>query len=215
MKIDWHKHRSFIYGTWEPKVVNAVVEVVSPGMIALDAGAHSGFYTLLLSKLVGPDGLVISFEPLPVNFQILQENILLNNCSNIEAVNQALVERPGELELALPDSNSSLLAGPAVHQSSNGSIFVPAISVDDFVRERKLPVHFLKIDVEGAEELVLKGARKTIESYHPVLVVELHDIDVYHQKHPAISQLIDLGYEIRWLDQGKYCAHILAQSGNV
>src|ERR1700693_4814070 len=52
MKVDWTKHRSFVYGTWEPEAVAVVTENVKPGMVALDIGAQSGFYALMLSKLV-------------------------------------------------------------------------------------------------------------------------------------------------------------------
>ncbi|MGC2280676.1 MAG: hypothetical protein WA603_11710, partial [Candidatus Acidiferrales bacterium] len=75
MRVDWQIHRSFAYGTWEPEVVQAVQQEVTAGMNVLDLGAQSGFYTLLLSRLVGPEGRVFAFEPLPANFRLLDENV--------------------------------------------------------------------------------------------------------------------------------------------
>ena len=81
MKIDWQRHRSFLASTWEPAVVNAIAEVVKPGSYAVDIGAHIGFYTLLLSKLVGHQGHVPAFEPSPWNFSVLAENVKINDCN--------------------------------------------------------------------------------------------------------------------------------------
>src|SRR5882672_1432078 len=92
MKIDWNRHRSFIYGTWETAVVDALVDVVHSGNCVVDVGAHIGFYTLLLSKLVGPSGRVLAFEPLMWNFSVLYDNIRLNNCSHVTAINKAVLD---------------------------------------------------------------------------------------------------------------------------
>jgi FkbM family methyltransferase len=211
MKVDWQKHRSYVYGTWEPAVVGAIRETVRRGMIALDVGAHGGFYTLLLSKLVGQNGRVISFEPVPANFQMLQENIILNNCLNITAVNKALGEYCGQMEMAVRGSDSSLVRGSVSRGKVDGKVVVPLISLDKFAADSGLGVQFIKIDVEGAEEWVLNGSRETIGRYHPVIVDELHGFDVCREKHPVIKQLGLFGYDIQWLSKWDYTAHVLAR----
>ena len=113
MRINWEKRRAYVYGTYEIPVVEAIRRVVKPGMIAMDIGAHSGYYTLLLSKLVGEKGRVTAYEPLPANFQFLTENISLNRCSNVHAERAAVTERSGHLDFELPEPGSSLWAGPA------------------------------------------------------------------------------------------------------
>jgi tRNA A58 N-methylase Trm61 len=72
MRVDWQIHRSFVYGSWEPEVVGMIKQQVTAGMRVLDLGAQSGFYSLLFSKLVGPQGSVIAFEPLPANYRLLR-----------------------------------------------------------------------------------------------------------------------------------------------
>jgi FkbM family methyltransferase len=173
MKIDWSRHRSYIHGAWEQTVTDVLAQVVKPGMCAVDVGAHIGFYTLLLSNLVGTDGRVVAFEPLPWNFSVLSENILMNNCLHVEALNRAVLDRSCELSASEFDDGDPLPGTVSLSDSeSNGSIYVKATSLDDFFADHKYRVHFMKVDVEGAESLVLKGATQTIESDHPTMVMK-------------------------------------------
>ena len=210
MRINWEKRRTYVYGTYEVQVVEAIQRVVKPGMVAMDIGANGGYYTLLLSKLVGDRGQVISYEPLPPNFAFLEENISLNHCSNVRAVCAAVAEHSGHLDLDLPEPKAALWAGPVPKNAGRASIQVPAVAIDDFIESTGSPLHFLKIDVEGAEGFVLAGATSTIRRFHPTMVVELHDYEIHGKNHPVIAQLTAMGYEIRSLDDGLYCAHVLA-----
>jgi FkbM family methyltransferase len=215
MRINWGKRRTYVYGTYEVQVVAAIQRVVKPGMVAMDIGANGGYYTLLLSKLVGDRGQVISYEPLPPNFEFLKENISLNHRSNVRAECAAVAENSGQLDFMLPEPNSSLWAGPVPEDAGRASIRVPAVAIDDFIESTGSPLHFLKIDVEGAEGSVLAGARSTIRRFHPTMVVELHDYEIHGTNHPVIGQLTAMGYEVRSLDDGMYCAHVLANwTGN-
>jgi len=211
IKVNWEKHRSFAYGTWEPEVVQAISQSVSPGMTVLDIGAHGGFYTLLLSKLVGPKGRVIAFEPLPANFRLLEENIGLNGVENVVLRREALGEHSGEFDLEVPGDESSLLAGELRDGDERGTTRVPAISLNDFVSRSGLRVDFIKMDVEGAEGPILRGARQTIDAFHPCMMVELHDADRQKELHPAAVQLRESGYQIEWLDEVSYTSHTLAR----
>src|SRR5271168_535718 len=103
MRIDWKRFRSFVYGTWEPEVLAAVTSNITPGMTVIDVGAHIGYYTLLFAKTAGPSGRVISFEPLPQNFALLQENIGLNHLDNVLALPQAVFSRDEEILITVPD----------------------------------------------------------------------------------------------------------------
>jgi FkbM family methyltransferase len=211
MKINWQDHRSFVHGTWEPEVVNAVEKVVRPGMTTLDVGAYSGFYTLLLSKLAGRDGRIISFEPLPANFRLLQENIALNQCRNILAVNKALGDRTEQMEMTVRGSESALMRRRTPEAGGAATMNVPVVSIDDFLMDANLAVDFIKMDAEGAEGLILEGARNTIARCHPTLVVELHYFEFDRENHPAIRQLAAWDYEVEWLNIGGCTAHILAR----
>ena len=108
-----------------------MTQVVHEGFVATDVGGHHGYYGLILSRLVGPKGRVIVFEPIPSNFQILTENIRLNHCANVEAVNKAVSDKSGRLD-ASPrneeDSGSFSLFSSKIRQS----IGVDAVSLDSF-----------------------------------------------------------------------------------
>lgn len=211
MKVDWTKHRSFAYGTWEPEVVRVISENVSPGMVALDIGAHSGFYTLMLSKLVGPTGKVIAFEPLPANFRILEENVALNEITNVQLQQRAVGEHSGEGNLEVPDPGDSLVAGPMIAEDPCGSMKVPTVSLDNFLFERKLRVDFIKMDVEGAEGDILRGARRILETFHPRMMVELHGMEKQEACHPVANLMAEFGYEIQWLGDMGDTAHTFAE----
>ena len=210
MKIDWSRHRSFVYGTWEPAVVNALVEIVRPGASAVDIGAHVGFYTLILSKMVGPQGRVLAFEPLPWNFRVLCDNIQLNHCTQVEAINKALLDRTCTLDAEMPEGEP-LPGSVAFHMSDGtGQATADALALDDFLRDTGQPVNFMKIDVEGLESLVLKGASRTIEAYHPALIVEVHHFNGSPDASPVMCQLREWGYATRWLSRWKLTSHLLA-----
>lgn len=211
MRIDWRKHRSFVYGSWEPEVIEAISQTVSKGQVALDIGAQSGFYTLLLSKLVGPEGRVVAFEPLPPNYRILDQNIELNRASNVLVVKKALMDRAGQLSLTIPPRDSLLLAGELLNEKEHETLLVPAVSLDDYLAELRWPVHFIKMDVEGAEEAILRGAVRTIEMHHPAMLIEVHAFNQYGQQHPVVSLLQEMGYEINWLSEWTLTAHLLAK----
>ena len=109
MSIDWNRFRSFVYGTWEPEVLRAVMTTVKPGMTVIDIGAHIGYYTLLFAKCVSPNGQVVAFEPLPVNFELLKRNIQLNELACVQTFSQAVFSRNEEIILTVPSSSASEL----------------------------------------------------------------------------------------------------------
>jgi FkbM family methyltransferase len=210
MRLDWKKDRSLAYGTWEPEVVQAISASVSPGMTALDIGAYAGFFTLFLSKLVGPQGKVVAFEPLPANFRVLEENLELNSVQNAIVEKQAVSSSPGQLTLEVPSLESPLVAGPFAEDDERGSMSVPSTSLDDYVFQNGLQVDFIKIDVEGFEDEVLIGAERTLAAFRPTMVIELHNLDNERAAHPAVTGLKKFGYSLRGLSDALYTTHLLA-----
>jgi FkbM family methyltransferase len=211
MRVDWTKHRTFAYGTWEPEVVEIISKHVKPGMRVLDIGAHGGFYALLLSKLVGPTGQVIAFEPLPANYRVLEENLALNGVKNVQIQREAVGKCSGEMEFSVPDPENSLVAGQVFPADPRGSMSVQVVSLDDFLLERGVDVDFIKMDVEGAEGDIMRGARRTLETFHPRMMVELHDMDKQTSRHPVAVMMEDLGYRIQWLSEAGYTVHTFAE----
>lgn len=102
------------------------------------------------------------------------------------------------------------LEGRSCITESACSFLVPSVSLDDFVRQIGHSIQFIKMDVEGAETSVLKGAVQTLRTFHPPMIVELHNDPSQKGLHPAIPLLEELGYEIEWLNEAGYRSHIFA-----
>jgi FkbM family methyltransferase len=211
MKIDWYQWRSFLYGTWEPEVVKTLTEAVQPGSCAVDIGAHIGFYTLVLSRLVGAKGTVISFEPMPETFNVLVENIRLNQCGQVQTINKAVMDRSCELRVGVSSQDPLPGSASVISGSASDTLNVQAVSLDDFMQEQPEKADFIKMDVEGAESLVLVGAKRTVEATHPNMLIEIHHFDGSPpERSPALRQLCDWGYRTRWIDRNPLTSHVLA-----
>lgn len=211
MKIDWHRYRSFVYGTWEKEVVASLTKNVSEGSVVFDVGAHIGFYTLLLAKLVGPGGRVYSFEPLPENFKLLSENVERNRCSNVRLVRKAVMVRSGPIRVTVP--NSEPVPGSVSLTADYGTppITVEAITLDEFAAPLSGPIHLIKMDVEGAEHQVLLGGERTIRDHRPNLMIELHHFDPQREDQSALSLLTRWDYRVEWLNRMPETSHIFAR----
>jgi tRNA (mo5U34)-methyltransferase len=165
---------------FEPAESRFVAQFLRPGMTVLDVGAHHGFHTLLASLRVGREGKVISFEPSPRERKRLGRHIRFNKCKNVRVESFALGEVPGKSDFFLVDGYNDYcnsLRPPAVEERTR-KIKVNVNTLDEYlVRSRIAKVDFIKIDVEGAEVDLLRGARKTLESgeCRPVLLVEVSD----------------------------------------
>ena len=155
------------------------VENLNLGDFAVDIGGHAGQYALIMSAICGPNGHVITFEPDPYARKKLTENISLNprvTAPVVEAM--AVSDTTGEVILYSRGGNSqSSLARSGVEFSSSHqaeSIIVPSVSIDTYLAKNGLPTpKIVKIDAEGAEIHILRGARKLLEG-NTEFVVELH-----------------------------------------
>ena len=158
---------------YEPEL-ECLGRLLSPGMIAVDAGASYGAYTVTAARLLGASGLVLSFEPASEAYSILVHNIDLNGFTRVRAIRAALSDRHGEAELLLhPDSSRNSLA---TQEGSSGTSENVVVTTLDRVFEQEGidRVDFLKLDVEGAEGLVLRGARALLERSQPIVLFEVN-----------------------------------------
>jgi FkbM family methyltransferase len=210
MSIDWSRFRSFLYGTWEPKVTRAVTATAKPGMTVIDIGAHVGYYSLLFAKCVGPSGRVFSFEPLPENFALLRKNIQLNELQNVQTFPQAVFSSTKEVSITVPDESPNSGDGSVVYNRGIKRVRVPTITLDSFCTAAGIQPNILKIDVEGAEYEVLMGAREIIAQFRPELLIELHHFSGDFSAHPVPDLLAGWGYRVRWIDHWQLTSHILA-----
>lgn len=214
MRVNWALHKTYVFGTYEPGVVKVLEELIRPGWTAIDVGANIGYFTLLMTNRVGPQGKVIAFEPLAENFRILQENIKLNGHANVVAENLALMSRTERIELRSATLGAiTWVASVNIDQSSAvESQSVEAVALDEYVQKNGIvKVDFLKIDVEGSEASMLEGATNVLNRYQPTLLIEMHQLDRFKEQHPAILKLRDHNYQLRSLGIREWQEHFIAE----
>jgi len=178
--------------------VNHLIE----GMTVFDIDANVGYYTLLIAQKVGSIGKVYAFEPIPETFARLQENIALNGFTNIVTIPAAVTDKDGIVRMSVEDLTSSLFRA-----SLTNSIEVPAISLDSFVRQHRIEgVDAIKMDVEGAELLVLRGADQVIRRYKPIIMTEINPALLKSAGTTAeelFKAIIDYGYDSYVIRKGQ------------
>ena len=158
------------YGFWEKETTDTVVSKVKEEMIILDVGADIGYYSLLFSKLVGNNGMIYSFEPIPEAKGYLDVNICLNNIMNVKSYEFALFDEEGFSYIEDPFGKSRLNNNPDMQNYD--SIRVQTKKFDSLKINSRIDL--IKIDVEGSEMNVLTGMKETIKKYHPIILLELH-----------------------------------------
>lgn len=161
----------------EDAVVRYMLDTITPGSIAVDVGAYAGYYSLLLSRLVGEHGQVHAFEPVPENFQLLTHNVQANGCANIRTNPEAVGSIDGRTVFRRSHGSFSVLGGfvNEVDPSRYEEVEVNVRSLDSYFADLGWPtLSFAKIDVEGAAADVVSGMRELIERFSPLLLIEVH-----------------------------------------
>ncbi len=171
-------------GVYETDLTVALVQLLEPGMVFLDIGAHRGYFSLLAARLVGPTGQVHAFEPTPATYELLSTNV--RPYRNVHANNMAVYSESKELVfhdygLFAPAFNS--LYAPRMSKDVAGRIavenrIVPAVSIDDYVKTSGVRPDFIKIDAESAELDILKGMSETLRTIRPAFTLETGDMDL-------------------------------------
>ncbi len=154
-------------GWYEPHITELFRKLVKRGMTVVDIGANIGWYTLMAAKLVGPTGIIMAYEPEPVNFAILDRSIALNGFSNVKLMRKCVSDADGECILYLSEEN------PGGH-STIQKVGVQAIKVESVTLDSALcdidQIDVMKIDIEGGESSALTGATKTLEKTNHLII---------------------------------------------
>ena len=175
-------------GSYEFQKQKQITLAVRPGMVCFDIGANVGFYTLLLSKMAGPDGLVVAFEPVPNNCDFLRRHIMINRCNNVVLQELALADFDGNGSFDTTQSSSQ------GHLAQAGLLTVRCASIDSLVAGAEIPApDLMKVDVEGAEVAVLNGAREVISQHKPLIFLATHGEQLHNE---CCSMLQRLGYRV-------------------
>ena len=193
--------RSAVHGCWlgiyEWEKARLLERSIEPGTVFFDIGAMAGYFTLLAARLVGPQGRVYAFEPLPHNLAYLRRHARMHRLDNVTIV-----------EAAVSDSQGVAGFEPGAHASGgrlaeSGPLHVRTIGLDEEIAAGRLPVpHAIKIDVEGAEMQLLKGAARTLQTTRPRLFLDLHGFlgpSFAHLDKDCKDLLLRFGYRFRQL----------------
>lgn len=186
-----------------------VYKFLKPGMTFFDVGANQGFYTLLAAKQVGQNGKVFSFEPVPSQIKKLKRNIKINRFHNVVTEPLALGSEMGFVNMYVclsGDEALSSLRPPSEDINSRKKIIQVSVStIDNYIRKNNISsVDFVKIDVEGGELNVLRGAVNTIKNFRPIFLCEVQDKRTLQWGYSAseICKFLE-DYDYSWFFVGK------------
>ena len=175
-------------------------QVVPTGAVAYDIGANYGIHTLLLARLVSSTGIVFAFEPVPEIASELEHNVQLNGLTNVRCERKAVGAESGMLQF-IRGHHAGAGHLESVQHPPTASFEVEVVSLDDFVFGKgNPPPNFIKMDIEGAEGDAMEGATKTISTYRPIVLVDLHDPS---QDRRVGEVLATAGYWARRTDESK------------
>ena len=177
---------------------------VKSGMTVLDIGANIGFYTILLSGLVGKEGVVYAFEPDKLNFDLLEQ--LTKNLDNVKCINAACGEKNGTAFLF---RSEKMNIDHQVYDSgeSRNKIAIKMVSVDDYLKGEKNSISFIKIDVQGYDYFVFRGMKETVARSTEVFIIgELWPYGLKKAGSSAdkyLTEVKEAGFDIHILSEGE------------
>jgi FkbM family methyltransferase len=214
--------RILAYKAYEPELVALVREHFDPERDAIDVGANIGLYSALLSSLA-PSRRVLAIEPTPSALHYLRRNLERNRCTNVTVFEGVVSDEAGRVTLELiPGREEYSTLGAIVHPSvanqSTQRVDVDASTIDALVTSRELVPGFIKIDVEGAELKVLRGAMSTLGTHRPVILCELSDLllaTLGATVREAVQLLTGAGYRVVDCETGADVIIARGFNGNV
>ena len=179
-------------GSYELNKRQAFERLVEPRSVVYDIGANVGYFSLLASVLVGSEGQVVAFEPLPRNIRYLRQHVQINHLENVKIIEAAVAGHDGEAAFNLgPSSAMGRLA-------KDGDLKVQMVALDTLLADGQLDSpDVIKLDVEGAEYEALRGGWKLLEAHRPLLFLDTHDRTAHHF---TMALLDELGYRFEILD---------------
>jgi FkbM family methyltransferase len=173
-----HPHtRLLLLGDLEVPVQEALHRTVTPGATVFDIGANIGFFALLAARLAGERGRVIAFEPVPEVAGYARAAAVSNGVADrVDVRTQAVAEHAGTAALhVVAEPSWSHLASRGRHPDTVATIDVEVVTLDGLLDAGQPVPDVIKLDVEGAEVEVLRGAARLLREHRPALIVELHE----------------------------------------
>jgi len=171
--------------TYEDFINEVVRKEIKEGSVFLDLGAHVGFYTSMAAEAVGPNGKVFAFEPDPSNLEALKKTMAANGYKNVILEQKAVSDKVGTATFFLYGSTNNSMA-PNLYDRKADTLTVETISMDEYFSHRPEKIDFIKMDIEGAEGLALRGMRhifeknkklKMMTEFAPVAIKKLSNME--------------------------------------
>jgi FkbM family methyltransferase len=191
---DYILARVFSFGVWEPNLSRFMTENIQTGAWVVDVGSNVGYFTLLMSKLVGATGKVFAIEASPQAYAELLRNLDRNDCTNVTSLNLAVSDRVGSVKLY--DSpwgarNSGMVTTIASRGAGSFSL-VRSDTLFGLIGEAASKISFIKIDIEGAERPVLKQILENKDRFarNFTLVTEVGDDNL-----DLVDEFLDAGFK--------------------
>jgi|SRR5437879_5421272 len=218
----WRGAAKLIYAfrdDYEPELT-FLGRLLSPGKVFVDVGANFGIYTAMASKTVGEAGRVISFEPSARAFPVLRHNIAINGFGNVLAFPMALTEKTGRARLYHhPAVGCDALAKDSTFDPDAYAQEIDTESLGNVLRRTSIKrVDVIKVDVQGAEELALRGANEVVVSMRPVIMFEFHPqgaVSLGLEPHGAWNLLQSLGYDFLCIGQRGTATRLLSPPATI
>ena len=192
--------RQYISGSHEPHVAEALSRRLDSGMVAIDAGAHMGYASLLMARRVGRTGSVFAFEPVARHARLLRRSAVRNRMAQVTVEERALGARVADAWMSV-GSNDAM--GRVIRDPVPGARPVSMTTIDAWAAGREaLPrLDLVKLDVEGQELAVLAGGTRVLRQYRPDVVCEVHwSRNVRYRPRQLVDWLRAAGYAIELLD---------------
>jgi len=208
-----------IYGIHEPLTTHLVLNEIKEGMICLDLGSNIGYYAIIESNIVGKSGKIFAIEPSPINFQILKTNLENQKMGNYTVNNIAIGENDEEMEFIVSKKSnwSKIRINSEEVNSGDEVIKIPVKTLDSFVKENNIAkIDILRMDVEGYEYNILKGAKSVLEQFKPKLLIEVHKMYLGTKKTlEMLKNLQNLKYEIKFFIPRVYDTPIIGKTQDI
>lgn len=202
-------YRSLKYRYIEDKPeLDYIIGSINKGDTVLDIGAHKGGYLYWLRKSVGNEGSVIAYEPQPTLFNYLEKFISAYNFKNVSLYHAGVSSRKGSMKLFIPKAEGLTSPGATFEErplvEGGHYIEVPVLQMDEALRDRSKKVSLIKIDVEGHELEVFKGAIELLQTDRPKLIFECENRHLNNSKVEDVFDFLQqLKYKGYFFQKGK------------
>jgi FkbM family methyltransferase len=208
VRTDYIQRRIAFFGLFEPNLTYFISSVLKPGDVFIDVGANIGYFTMLAAKCVGASGKVYAIEASPSTYDLLIANLRLNGVKNVEAINMAVADK--ECHVRIQSNDTRNIGANSVHIVASGAAdSVVGRPLQDIVAPNLGRARFIKIDVEGAENLILPS----ILDYFVQLDSDTIIVSEIAKKNAHLIEFAKAkGFTIRALRNNYAISHLLIRS---